>query len=125
MSGRRYRLLRSWPLRGRAARAPFAARRDTRLPTLTWAPLLAATRPGRSGPVRCSAGYPPPDAHFGSALGRYAAGPLGPRSLLGGIPASRRSLGLRSWPLRGRAARAPFASRPAPRPPPPPAAPLF
>src|SRR5215831_70188 len=40
-----------------------------------------------------------------SALGGYAAGPLGPRSLLGGIPASRRSL------MRGRLTER-FASDP-------------
>src|SRR6516162_1637115 len=77
--------------------------------------------PGRSGPAHCSAGYPPRDvrscfsalgpagraarapltARRDTRLATFAhvfplsalrAGPLGPRSLLGGIPASRRSL---------------------------------
>ena len=84
--------------------------------------------PGRSGPARCSAGYPlrdarsclpargpagraaraplaaPRDTRFAALahacpLVALRAGPLGPRSLLRGIPASRRSLMLaRSWP---------------------------
>src|SRR5262249_20168969 len=50
-------------------------------------------------------------AYF-SALGSCAAGPLGPRSLLGGIPASRTLAPLfRSRPLRGPAARATLAAR--------------
>src|SRR5207245_2002316 len=105
--------------------------------------------PGRSGPVRCSAGYPPPDAHsrlpalgaprraarapfaarrdtrlptltHACPLSALRAGPLGPRSLLGGIPASRRSLIVarprpyrpgRSGPSRCSAGHPPLAPR--------------
>jgi len=38
-------------------------------------------------------------AHFSFPLSALRAGPLGPRSLLGGIPASRRSLDLETWPV--------------------------
>ena len=59
---------------GRAARAPLAAPRDSRSATLTSCPLLA-----------------------------LRAGPLGPRSLLRGIPAPRRSLRSPRAGMRGRA----------------------